>query len=324
MFSHILQPIAKYDPTQPRDEKGQWVTLYHGTRTSLLPSIFKEGLRPSKEGLVFATESREAAQRFAEGLEYPNPTPDATVVEIRVPKSAFFFEKPLTPGRESVPGQRTARFPARVRPEWLITKFDPTQARDPKGTHTGGRFTKEGAGYTVPYRTHTSAAAMRHEPLPPNLLLAEERIRFEENEHLFLIRDGKPFMVLGSDDLHHVFMGDATPEDLKDAVMTHNHPSGFGLSKRDGMTATEANVLEMRAVTKTGTHVIRRTGDRWPPDFDQAMFKVNERLMAQLTAKLQAKKITAAEANAQHHILMYQELAQILGGFTYTFEAKKS
>jgi hypothetical protein len=135
MFAALL----KWEETQhPRDAKGQFVTFYHGTRARDVPSIVREGLKPGAAGLVWATESRADAQRFAEGLNYPEPTPDATVVEIRVPKGSFFFEKPLTPGRKDPPGTRTVRFPKAIPPEYVV-KFDPAQ---PRGT--GGRWVKVG------------------------------------------------------------------------------------------------------------------------------------------------------------------------------------
>jgi hypothetical protein len=97
------------------------MTLYHGTRRQHLASILATGLQPGALGLVWATESREAAQRFAEGLDYPAPTPDAVVVAIEAPRSAFAFERPLTRGRADAPGSRVARFPGRVAPEWIRT-----------------------------------------------------------------------------------------------------------------------------------------------------------------------------------------------------------
>jgi len=137
---------TKFDPAQPRDDAGRWVTVYHGTRARDVASILREGLRPSKEGLVWATESKAAAQAFAEGLDYPEPTVGATVVEIRAPKSAFFFEKPLTPGRKDPKGARTVRFPGPVRPEWIV-KFDPQQPRDEQGQWTKGHAFTSDEGY---------------------------------------------------------------------------------------------------------------------------------------------------------------------------------
>jgi len=163
MFAALL----KWDASQhPRDVKGQFVTLYHGTRERDVEAIHREGLKPGKEGLVWATESREEAQRFAEGLDYPEPTPGATVVEIRAPKSAFFFEKPLTPGRKSPKGSRTARFAGGVRPEWIV-KFDPTQPRDASGkwAKVGGQIAAFKAKYPVtakhyPRSTHTEMGSI--------------------------------------------------------------------------------------------------------------------------------------------------------------------
>jgi len=192
-----------------------------------------------------------------------------------------------------------------------VLKFNPNQPRDDDGRWAG-------------VGGQTTAAEMRAEPLPPTLAAAEHRIRHETNEHAFLLRDGVPFKVLGNDDSHHVTMGDATDADLKDVVLTHNHPSGFGLSNQDAVSAAKRNVLEMRAVTATGTHLIRRTGTEWPPHFDQAVADMHQELMRDIGAKLHAGDITIDEANFLHHKLMYTRLQRRVGSFTYTFEPHDS
>ena len=213
--------------------------------------------------------------------------------------------------------------------EDLVQKYDPAQAREPKGSPKGGEFTFANIRGVptdikgVEQRLHgTSAAAMRQEPLPETVEAAENRIRHEPNEHAFLIRDGKPFKVLGNNDDHHVRMGDATDEDLKDAVLTHNHPSGYGLSNQDGVTAAVRNMLEMRAVTVTGTYSIKRIGTEWPQNFVEAIQEMHRDLMFELGMRIHDNDINIAEANTLHHRLMYQRLQKKLGGFTYTFEPK--
>jgi hypothetical protein len=198
----------------------------------------------------------------------------------------------------------------------LVAKYNPKQRRAPKGTSTGGQFAFQFQSINTP------SAAMKKEPLPKTVAEAEDRIRYEPNEHAFLIRDGKPYKVLGSDDPHHINMEDMTPEDLKDAILTHNHPSGLGLSNRDGVTAAKFNMREMRAVTATGTHVLRRTGTEWHPYFADGIQEIHNRLMPELAMQIRAGIITKDEANTQHHIRLYQELEQWLSGFTYTFEPK--
>ena len=98
------------------------VTLFHGTRASAVPSILAQGLNAGKEGFVWATESREFALSFAQNLNYPDPTPDATVIEILAPAKAFIFERPLTKGVKDAPGTRVARFVGNVKPEWIVRK----------------------------------------------------------------------------------------------------------------------------------------------------------------------------------------------------------
>lgn len=220
-----------------------------------------------------------------------------------------------------------------------VLKYDPTQPRAPKGSSQGGEFVKTpaAAGITMEWPDDitddildegTSAEAMKREPLPPTLAAAEDRIRKEYFEHAFLLKDGTPFKVLGDNDTRHVRIGDATPEELKDAVLTHNHPSSYGLSGQDGITASVHNLLEIRAVTQgegkrlAGTHSARRTGTTWPENFKQAIKDMDAELKLDLGQQIKNKEITDVEANATHHILMYQRLQKKLGGFVYTFEPK--
>jgi hypothetical protein len=207
----------------------------------------------------------------------------------------------------------------------LVQKYDPNQPRGPKGSPEGGRFTKAQMAFLEQHgvqRRGTPAAEMQREPLPKTLAEAEDRIRNEPNEHAFLIRDGKPVKVTGDDDSHHIRMGGMTEADLKDVVFTHNHPSGFGLSNKDGISAARFNMLEMRAVTNLGTHIIRRTGTEWPPNFAEELKELDGMLRGMLGMQIHDQEITADEANALHHFLIYERLQKKLGGFVFTHESK--
>jgi hypothetical protein len=203
-----------------------------------------------------------------------------------------------------------------------VLKYAPDQPRDAQGQWTRlGQGPDKIGSYLY---GHTTSAELKQEPLPTTVAAAENRIRNQAHEHGYLIRNGQPIKVLGNDDSHHVAMGDLTGIDFKDATFTHNHPSGFGLSNRDGVSAARFNMQEMRAVTANGTHVIRRTGTEWPPHFEEAIDEVHTNLMMELGLRLHAGEITAEYANAQHHLLLYQRLQQTVGGFTYTYEPKAS
>jgi RNA:NAD 2'-phosphotransferase (TPT1/KptA family) len=91
----------------------QYTTVYHGTTQENAAKIEKEGLHPDKSGVVFATESYDAAAEFAKNLNYPDPTP-AAVVTLRVPKQGLIIEKPLTKGRKDPVGTRTVRIVGHV------------------------------------------------------------------------------------------------------------------------------------------------------------------------------------------------------------------
>jgi hypothetical protein len=93
--------------------------LYHGTRASLVESIRKEGLRPDAHGVAFAAESRAYAQTYADNLDYPKPNPEAVVLLLQVPNTSIIWEKPMV-GPKDRPGNRIARIPGGVRPEWVV------------------------------------------------------------------------------------------------------------------------------------------------------------------------------------------------------------
>ena len=208
-----------------------------------------------------------------------------------------------------------------------VLKYAPTQARAPKGSPEGGRFTKEQMAFLEAHgvqRQGTPAEEMKAKPLPKTMAEAEDRIRHEPNEHAFLFKDGQAVRALGSDDSHHIYLEGMTDADLKDAVLTHNHPSGFGLSNKDGVSAAARNMLEMRAVTATGTHSIRRTGTDWPSHFAEAISDQHGELMTELGMRLHDHDITVDEANTLHHVMMYKRLQKSIGGFIYSFEPHAS
>jgi hypothetical protein len=176
----------------------------------------------------------------------------------------------------------------------------------------------------------TLTEEMRAEPLPVSLTAGEDRIRREPNEHLFVFRDGVAVAVLGNDNPKHVMLDAQAKETInfKDATITHNHPSGYGLSNQDGVAAAKRNLKEMRAVTKAGTHVITRTGDAWPWDFAQEMKEIDFDVKYEMGLRLKGEwsdhegAITIQQANSQHHAEVYRRLQERVGGFTYSFEPK--
>ena len=169
-------------------------------------------------------------------------------------------------------------------------------------------------------REGTMASEMREAPLPATLQAAEDRIRYEPNEHVFILRAGKPVLVLGNDDPHQVRFDDTL--DLTNATVTHNHPSGNGFSNQDGITAAKRNLVEMRAVTGAGTFVLHRTGTSWPAEFTEEIGAIHFEVMGDFNAKIKAGTLTIAEANAGHHRAVYERLQKAVGGFTYSFESK--
>jgi len=103
-----------FDPKQPRNEDGEWVSMYHGTEKSRVKSILKTGLSTAEsnyKGQIFLSKSKNLALRHAQMRAVL--TEDApAVVRVSVPKviasefkrdtshpkNAFISERPIPPG----------------------------------------------------------------------------------------------------------------------------------------------------------------------------------------------------------------------------------
>ena len=90
------------------------------------------------------------------------------------------------------------------------------------------------------------------------------------------------------------------------------------------MTAPKRNLLEMRAVTATGTHSIRRTGTDWPSHFDESISDMHGELMTELGLRIHDNDISVSEANTLHHRSDVYATPESVGGFIYTFEPHAS
>lgn len=165
---------------------------------------------------------------------------------------------------------------------------------------------------------HT-AAEMRARRLPETLEDAENRIRFEKNEHGFVEKDGRIIAYFGDDhssqidltkEIHPAVIG--TPKDpLRDAIFTHNHPGNSGLSPSDVFVAASHNVKEFRAVVDNGVHSIERIGDGWPNPVELVDASIDESdgVREIFNALIQQGSITTEKANREHWPQVWKRVA---------------
>ena len=141
----------KFDPAQPRDEKGRWVDeagvthvgetveLYHGTSRLRANKILKEGFKiravakptmggdpESSRDYVWLAKQRGMAQSYSELHRYP------AVVTVRLPTPLYEKLKRLNSGPDSVWSKEP--IPAK----YVTVKDDPHQPRDAEGQWTKG------------------------------------------------------------------------------------------------------------------------------------------------------------------------------------------
>lgn len=157
---------------------------------------------------------------------------------------------------------------------------------------------------------HTSAADLQAEPLPATRHAAEDRIRHEANEHVYLLRaDGSPIVGFGSDALDHVVVEGHLPE-LANAILTHNHPRDSGLSIEDGHLAFSSNLQEIRAVVSDGTWSLRRLTPTWPTNAVTVVDANQARVHREFETRIKEGAMTTKQANASHHNEVWSRFAR--------------
>jgi len=144
---------------------------------------------------------------------------------------------------------------------------------------------------------------------------AEQSIRFEPMEHAVVLKaDGTKVATLTNNARDYVILDkdeQGNTVDLANAVLTHNHPAGYGLSVDDGITAATRNLAEMRAVTKAhGTFSIKRQGATWPEDFKTRLEVADIQQRAEFTDEILKGTISVKDANDRHHDEVYKKVAK--------------
>ena len=162
---------------------------------------------------------------------------------------------------------------------------------------------------------------------------AEDKIRAQRHEtaHVFGPNGESLFSNDGGKD--YVNISEAAIANIKgkNAVLTHNHPAGWGyptsdprhagnsFSLEDARMAVAADLAEMRAVTPTRTYSLRRPTGGWDgPRLERAYADVNRETRRTFTDRIQRGQMTIAEAEAQHTHTVWQQVAAAIGaGYSY-------
>lgn len=119
---------------------------------------------------------------------------------------------------------------------------------------------------------------------------------------------------------------------MKDAILTHNHPSGLtdrykignSFSNPDILTAISSDVKEIRAATARYSFSIKRPKAGWGTDVSATNARLSI-IEGSIKRKLQGyidnykgnPDVAIARANVLHHHLKSKELAKMMG-WTYT------
>lgn len=150
------------------------------------------------------------------------------------------------------------------------------------------------------------------------LFRAERRIALDQHRETAVAFNEKGEMLLNKQgEKSSVFFHATEIAKVKNAVFTHNHPSGRGLSIEDLNFAEQADLREMRAVGDNEhgkfTFIIKRPKDGWPNDM---MFKTsewNKKLRARLVPLVEAGRISDRQAGNAHHFALMALVAKDIG-----------
>jgi hypothetical protein len=153
----------------------------------------------------------------------------------------------------------------------------------------------------------------------------EDKIRHEPNEHAVLVNPDGTSTTLTSNAKDYVVVDEVL--NLKDVVLTHNHPQDYSLSTEDALLAERKNLSEIRAVVSDGTYSLRRTGSEWPSDFKETIQKEAADVRQSFEKKIALGSMTIAEANAKHYGELWTRVARSVNAvgsprILYTFDPK--
>lgn len=146
----------------------------------------------------------------------------------------------------------------------------------------------------------------------------EEAIKDQDYETVAIIdSDGNVLDLIDGEESQVDLFG---VENLKDNLLTHNHPSSRSISGTDVAFAVKQDLQAVRAVGKDGTvYQITRPADGWPKGLIDNAEKVNFEVRQSFFDSIRQGTLTPREAEARHWDAVW-EAVSAMTGVPYTKE----
>jgi len=142
----------------------------------------------------------------------------------------------------------------------------------------------------------------------------ERQIRWLPIEHAFVFAtDGTLLLTATNDSPDSVAFSLEQIPQLRDAVLTHNHPGGRSLSEDDLLLAMDADLAQIRAVTATHRYWITRPLQGWTPQLKirvrTALAAEQALLIGRVRRDISAGRISPEAVDLNFHHLLWTALA---------------
>lgn len=158
---------------------------------------------------------------------------------------------------------------------------------------------------------------------------AEKEIRMNKSYETGIVinKEGK-ILVDKRGEAFQVKFSDSDCALMKNAIVTHNHPRGWGagdkdldrignsFSKEDFKLAVYNDVAELRAVTPNYTFALKRPEKGWDvdvKDFVAAYDKENKKLKNEFMGRIKKGTLTIAQASATHYHILAKRICKKYG-----------
>lgn len=166
-----------------------------------------------------------------------------------------------------------------------------------------------------------------------NVEKAERSIRNESVEHMIMLdKNGNIALRTSDNNKSTVTMSAEMVAMARDAVFTHNHPSGATFSSQDVETAFRTGMKEIRATAPDGSTVslrrnwsLDRPQDPLYKSFGFAYWQRTQGIRDSLLDRINSGELTIEQANRAGDRMQRDWLKQNAGrfGWTYTEERRK-
>lgn len=191
------------------------------------------------------------------------------------------------------------------------------------------RWKKRSLTYKIDGVAQLPAGDGKNKALTKAVADVEKDIRMNQSFETGVVFDTDGTIVIDKrGQAYRVSFSDDEVIQMKDKIMTHNHPRGWKIkpnhithigssfSDSDLVSAVHADVLEVRAVTPVYTFSMKRPAGGWGVTY-QTVFdtyrKLEDDVRKELWQAVRAKRITSEQASALHSHLVNKRLAKQLG-----------